>query len=73
MLSSSLAICRTLNLREKSLAVPRSSETAAAWRLAARGLVRLRKIFLPHIPGLGTKVFHSFNSLRPAPLNRFSG
>ena len=30
------------------------------------------KIFLPHIPGLGTKVFHSFNYLRPAPLNHFS-
>ena len=47
MLRSSLEICRTLNLREKSLAVPRSSETAAAWRVAASELVRLREIFLP--------------------------
>ena len=29
------------------------------------------KIFLPHIPGLGAEVFHPFNSLRSAQLNRF--
>ncbi len=29
------------------------------------------KIFLPPIPGLGAEVFHPFNSLRPAQLNRF--
>ena len=46
-MSSSLSICRTLNLREKSFPVPRSSETATAWSVAAIGLVSLRKIFLP--------------------------
>ena len=46
-MSSSLSICRTLNLREKSFPVPRSSETATAGSVAASGLVRLRKIFLP--------------------------
>ena len=30
------------------------------------------KIFLPHIPALGAGVFHPFNYLRPAQLNRFS-
>ena len=39
--------------------------------VAASGLVSLRKIFLPPIPGLGAEVFHPFNSLRPAQLNRF--
>jgi len=29
------------------------------------------KIFLPKIPGLGAEIFHPFNSLRPAKLNRF--
>ena len=29
------------------------------------------KIFLPKIPGLGAEIFHPFNSLRPAQLNRF--
>ena len=30
------------------------------------------KIFLPHIPRLGAGIFRPFNSLRPAPLKRFS-
>jgi hypothetical protein len=46
-MSSSLSICRTLNLREKSFPVPRSSEIATAGGVAASGLVRLRKNFLP--------------------------
>ena len=46
-MSSSLSICRTLNLWEKSFPVPRSSETATAGSVAASGLVSLRKIFLP--------------------------
>ena len=33
-MSSSLSICRTLNLREKSFPVPRSSETATVWSVA---------------------------------------
>ena len=40
-LSSSLSICRTLNLREKSFLVLRSSETATAGSVAASGLVSL--------------------------------
>ncbi len=46
-MSSSLSICRTLNLREKSFPVPRSSEIATAGSPAASRLVSLRKIFLP--------------------------
>ena len=46
-MSSSLSICRTLNLWEKSFPVPRSSETATIWSVAASRLVRLREIFLP--------------------------
>ncbi|MCX6941472.1 MAG: hypothetical protein NTX09_12185 [Verrucomicrobia bacterium] len=77
VLSSSLSICRTLNLREKSFTVPRSQETAlvgawlqAGWSVSEK--IPTNKIFLPQIPALGAKVFHPFNSPRPAQLNRFS-
>ena len=46
-LSSSLSICRTLNLREKSFTVPRSQETATAGSVAASVLISLRRNFLP--------------------------
>ena len=79
-MSSSLSICRTLNLREKSFPVPRSSETATAWSVAAIGLVSLRKIFLPtkfsypKFRGSGPRSStRSIPTARPGPaqLNRF--
>jgi len=72
VLSSSLSIYRTLNLREKSFTVPRSQETAAAGSVAASGLVSLRKIFLPEIPKLGAEVFHSLKLPPPGTAQLFS-
>ena len=79
-MSSSISICRTLNLWEKSFPVPRSSETATIWSVAASRLVRLRKIFLPTKfscptfrgsgPRSSTRSIPSARH-RPAQLNRF--
>ena len=67
-LSSSLSICRTLNLREKSftfLALKKppllGAWLQAGWSVSEK--IPTNKIFLPQIPGLGAKVFQPLKVL----------